>query len=86
MPLIFLPPSKPRAKQLGAERQDRLSMMTALGSGIAASLPPGQDQAVEQAAPQAGSSGRTACTERAERNVAELADRPPLQAAERHMA
>src|SRR4051794_30441388 len=34
MPLIFLPPSKPRPKQLGAERHDRLSMMTALGSGV----------------------------------------------------
>src|SRR5688572_5448550 len=32
-PLIFLPPSMPRPKQLGAERQDRLSMTTALGSG-----------------------------------------------------
>ena len=34
MPLIFLPPSKPRPKQLGAERQERLSTMTALGSGV----------------------------------------------------
>src|SRR4051795_5559614 len=34
MPLIFLPPSKPRPKQVGAERHDRLSMMTALGSGV----------------------------------------------------
>jgi hypothetical protein len=33
-PLIFLPPSKPRPKQVGAERHDRLSMMTALGSGV----------------------------------------------------
>src|SRR3954469_19520968 len=33
MPLIFLPPSKPRPKQVGAERQERLSTMTALGSG-----------------------------------------------------
>src|SRR3954463_6016052 len=32
-PRIFLPPSMPRAKQLGAERQERLSMTTALGSG-----------------------------------------------------
>src|SRR6187551_996488 len=32
MPLIFLPPSKPRPKQVGAERHDRLSMMTAVGS------------------------------------------------------
>src|SRR5689334_3555489 len=30
---IFLPSSMPRAKQLGAERQDRLSITTALGSG-----------------------------------------------------
>src|SRR3954463_15050466 len=57
MPLIFLPPSKPRPKQVGAERHERLSMMTALGSAvspqaIAASLPPSLDQAVEQAAPQ----------------------------------
>ena len=34
MPLIFLPPSKPRPKQVGAERHDRLSMMTALGSAV----------------------------------------------------
>src|SRR5690349_12617890 len=34
MPLIFLPPSKPRPKQVGAERQERLSMMTALGTGL----------------------------------------------------
>src|SRR4051794_30530575 len=34
MPLIFLPPSKPRPKQVGAERHDRLSTMTALGSGV----------------------------------------------------
>src|SRR5918994_4072550 len=33
-PLIFLPPSKPRPKQLGAERHDRLSRMTALGSAV----------------------------------------------------
>src|SRR3954468_15293314 len=33
-PLIFLPPSKPRPKQLGAERQERLSRMTALGSEV----------------------------------------------------
>src|ERR1700758_4500573 len=32
-PRIFLPPSRPRAKQLGAERQDRLSITTTLGSG-----------------------------------------------------
>jgi hypothetical protein len=34
-PRIFFPPSMPRAKQLGAERQVRLSMATALGSGAA---------------------------------------------------
>jgi hypothetical protein len=34
MPLIFLPPSKPRPKQLGAERQEWLSMMTALGLAV----------------------------------------------------
>src|SRR3954462_8795736 len=34
MPLIFLPPSKPRPKQVGAERHERLSMMTALGSAV----------------------------------------------------
>src|SRR5918994_7357231 len=34
MPLIFLPPSKPRVKQVGAERHDRLSRMTALGSAV----------------------------------------------------
>jgi hypothetical protein len=61
MPLIFLPPSKPGVKQVGADLQDLspdscpladsergLSMMTARGvGGIAASPPPGQDQAVE---------------------------------------
>src|SRR3954462_10100604 len=34
MPLIFLPPSKSRVKQLGADRQERLSRMTALCSGL----------------------------------------------------
>src|SRR4029453_8716170 len=34
MPLIFLPPSKPRPKQVGAERHERLSRMTALGSAV----------------------------------------------------
>ena len=29
-PLIFLPPSKPRPKQLGADLQERLSMTTAV--------------------------------------------------------
>src|SRR3982750_134623 len=79
MPLIFLPPSKPRAKQLGADCQDRLSMMTALGTGFSpATLPPGQDQGVEQAAPQAepGPAGEQG-VQRAEWNVAELANRPP---------
>src|SRR5690349_21616401 len=33
-PLIFLPPSTPRSKQLGAERQERLSITTVLGSGV----------------------------------------------------
>ena len=33
-PRIFLPPSMPRAKQLGAERQERLSITTTLGSGL----------------------------------------------------
>src|SRR3954469_11914994 len=42
MPLIFLSPSKPRPKQLGAERHDRLSMMTVLGSA-------GSPQACRQA-------------------------------------
>jgi hypothetical protein len=30
----FLPPSLPRSKQLGAERQERLSITTTLGSGL----------------------------------------------------
>src|ERR671921_810207 len=34
MPLIFLPPSKPRPKQVGVEGHDRLSTMTALGSAV----------------------------------------------------
>jgi hypothetical protein len=32
-PRIFFPPSIARSKPLGAERQDRLSLTTALGSG-----------------------------------------------------
>src|SRR3954465_10562482 len=49
---------------------------------IAASLPPSLDQAVEQPAPQAkpGPPGEQR-VQRAERNVAQLADRAPLQAA-----
>src|SRR3954454_23408583 len=49
---------------------------------IAASLPPRLDQAVEQPAPQAkpGPSSKQR-VQRAERNVAQLADRAPLQAA-----
>src|SRR5690242_18111509 len=49
---------------------------------IAASLPPGKDQAAEQAAPQAepGPAGEQR-VQRAERNVAQLADGAPLQAA-----
>jgi hypothetical protein len=54
---------------------------------VAASLPPSQDQAVEQAAPQAepgpASEQRV---QRAKRNVAELTDRAPLHAAKAHMA
>src|SRR5215212_2529819 len=80
MPLIFLPPSKPRPKQVGAERHDRLSMMTALGSAIS-------PQACRQARIKRLSRRRHTgpaseqCVQRAERNVAELANRPPLQAA-----
>src|SRR3954452_25142177 len=33
-PRTFLPPSTPRSKQLGAERQERLSITTTLGSGL----------------------------------------------------
>src|SRR3954454_16594099 len=33
-PRTFLPPSTPRSKQLGAERQERLSMTTTLGPGL----------------------------------------------------
>src|SRR6187431_3434639 len=34
MPWIVLPPLKPRPKQVGAESQERLSRMTALGTGL----------------------------------------------------
>src|SRR5919112_3557634 len=34
MPLIFLPPSKPRPKQVGVEGHERLSTMTALESAV----------------------------------------------------
>src|SRR3954468_8837161 len=49
---------------------------------VAASLPPGQDKAVEQRAPQTepGPPGEQR-VQRAERNVAQLADGAPLQAA-----
>src|SRR5687768_4878520 len=53
--------------------------------GIAASLPPSLDQAVEQAAPQPGPSSKQR-VQRAERNVAQLANRPPLHAAKTDMA
>src|SRR5512141_2579361 len=72
MPLIFLPPSKPRVKQLGADRQDRLSMMTALGSGVS-------PQARRQARIKRLSSRRHTGpsskqrVQRAERDVAQLA-------------
>src|SRR4051794_30878632 len=85
MPLIFLPPSKPRPKQVGAERHERLSTMTALGSGVS-------PQACRQAWIKRLSSRRHTGpaseqgVERAERNVAQLADRAPLHAAEAHMA
>src|SRR4051794_29607280 len=81
MPLIFLPPSKPRPKQVGAERQERLSMMTALGTGLS-------PQACRQAwikwlsrrrhSPSRGQRACTAC------RTGELANGAPLHAAERH--
>src|SRR3954462_11544562 len=83
MPLIFLAPSKPRPKQVGAERQERLSTMTALGSGVS-------PQACRQVWIKRLSSRRHTGpaskqrVQRAERNVAQLADRAPLQAAEAH--
>src|SRR4051812_23840240 len=54
---------------------------------VAASLPPSQDQAVEQASPQAepGPAGEQR-VQRAERDVAELANGAPLHAAEADMA
>src|SRR3954462_9636075 len=83
MPLIFLPPSKPRPKQFAAERQDRLSTMTALGSGVS-------PQACRQVwikrlsrRRHTGPPGKQR-VQRAERNVAQLADRAPLHAAEAH--
>src|SRR5215213_6034371 len=81
MPLIFLPPSKPRPKQVGAERQERLSTMTALGSGVS-------PQACRQAWIKRLSSRRHTGpaskqrVERAERDVAQLANGAPLHAAE----
>src|SRR3954447_23474614 len=71
MPLIFLPPSKPRPKQVGAERHERLSMMTALGTGLS-------PQACRQARIRRLSSRRHTGppgeqgVQRAERNVAQL--------------
>src|SRR4051812_45641324 len=52
---------------------------------VAESLPPSQDQAVEQRAPQPGPAGEQR-VQRAERDVAQLANRPPLQAAKTDMA
>jgi hypothetical protein len=81
MPLIFLPPSKPRPKQVGAERHDRLSMMTALESAIS-------PQACRQARIKRLSrrrqqaEPRPASEQRAKRDVAELTDGAPLHAAE----
>src|ERR1700722_19671315 len=81
-PRIFLPPSMPRAKQLGAERQERLSMTTALGSG-------GSPQARRQMRRSRSSSRRQKAepgptgeqsVERAEGDTAELSDGPPLHA------
>src|SRR3954463_14770882 len=83
MPLIFLPPSKPRPKQVGAEGQERLSRMTALGTGLS-------PQACRQARIKRLSSRRHTGpageqgVERAERHVAQLANRPLLHATERY--
>src|SRR4051812_45794081 len=83
MPLIFLPPSKPRPKQVGVEGHDRLSTMTALGMGLS-------PQACRQARIKRLSRRRHTGpaseqrVQRAERDVTQQADGAPLHAAERH--
>src|SRR3954451_21300800 len=83
-PLIFLPPSMPRVKQLGAERQERLSITTVLGSAVS-------PQASRQVR-RSRSSSRRHSPSRIQRaksvysvlngDVAEQPNRPPLHAAE----
>src|SRR3954462_9966173 len=83
MPLIFLPLSKPRLKQVGAERHERLSMMSALGS--AASLQACRQARIKRLSRRrhTGPSSEQR-VRRAERNVAEQTDGVPLQTAEHH--
>src|SRR3954464_10545588 len=81
MPLIFLPPSKPRPKQVGAERQERLSRMTAVGSAVS---PQARRQAwIKRLSSRrhSPSRGRTACIAC---RTGELANGAPLHAAECH--
>src|SRR4029453_11458570 len=81
MPLVFLPPSKPRVKQVGAEREERLSRMTALGSGVS-------PQARRKARIKRLSSRRHTGpsskqrVQRVERDIAQLANGAPLHTAE----
>src|SRR4051794_37597781 len=80
-PRIFLPPSMPRVKQLGAERQERLSITTVLGSVVS-------PQASRQVRRSRASSRRHSPSrvQRAKSVYSvlngKLTDRPPLQAAE----
>src|SRR3954468_20362954 len=85
-PRTFLPPSTPRSKQLGAERQERLSITTVLGSAVSPHARrqerprrPGRPRP----RPEPGQGGEQR-EQRAERSAGELADGPPLHAAEAH--
>ena len=82
-PWIFLPPSKPRSKQLGADLQDRLSMTTALGSAVSpqASRQVRRSRSSRRRHSQPGPAGKQG-EQRVEWDVAELSDGTPLHAAE----
>src|SRR3954465_10881427 len=80
-PRIFLPPSMPRVKQLGAERQERLSITTVLGSAVSPQARPRGARSRSSSRPHPGPAGKGR-VQRAERDVAEQPNRPPLHAAE----
>src|SRR4051794_11014051 len=80
-PRIFLPPSMPRVKQLGAERQERLSITTVLGSAVSPQASRQVRRSRASSRRHTGPAGKEG-VQRAERDVAEQPNRPPLHAAE----